>query len=1002
MKLQFKHQQFQTDACNAVCDVFSGQPKLDPFSYIMDTGRQSADLITTDAFANPQIALSKDNILRNINAQQIMWAIEPSKELAGIDKGEGLNLSVEMETGTGKTYTYTKTIYELNLRYGWTKFIIVVPSVAIREGVYKSLQVTAEHFQQEYGKKIRYFIYNSSRLNDIEQFATNSNINVMIINMQAFNSRGKDANRIYMALDTFKGRVPMQVIAATNPIIILDEPQSIAGAATKESLKNFNPLFTLRYSATHRDPYNMVYRLDALDAYNKKLVKKIAVRGVSVIGNTATNGYVYLSKINLFVGKNPTATIEIDTKTATEIKKRTITVNEGDNLYDLSKELDEYKDRYVVTEINGLEDKIRFENGLELSVGAAIGDVNEEQLRRIQIRETIKTHLQREEELFDKNIKVLSLFFIDEVAKYRTDAKSEPGIYAKMFEEEYELLKNARLQELDLNPEYKKFLEKTSASTSHQGYFSIDKRSGKFTDSKIKRGETASDDVDAYDLIMKDKERLLYRKEPVRFIFSHSALREGWDNPNVFQICTLKQSTNDVSRRQEIGRGMRLCVNQDGERMDESVLGENSVHKINLLTVVASDTYEKFVAGLQEEYKDALKSRPTVVSKELFENRTITDESGNKRKITEAEAIRINNHMVRNDYIDDNGNLTDVYNNAHQNGTLVMPEGFPSNEIINIIDSIYKPIDITNANKTPVKLQLNKVNFDKKEFQELWAKINKKSAYTVDFDSEELKKNSIRSLNDKLHVTPLVVEITRGSVEKVKREGFETGQVKKERTSLDIAEISLPYDLIGKIVAGTSLTRKCVAEILAGIRPDVFEQFKKNPEDFITKTINIINDEKATAIVEHIQYNTINEEFSSDIFTKPDLKGVADKSMETPNHHIYNYLVADSNIEREFAKELEAQEDVCVYAKLPSGFYITTPVGKYNPDWAIAFKEGTVKHIYFVAETKGSLSDMSLKPMEKAKIKCAHKHFLAISPNETVKYDVITSYQDLINIVAKK
>ena len=406
---------------------------------------------------------------------------------------------------------------------------------------------------------------------------------------------------------------------------------------------------------------------------------------------------------------------------------------------------------------------------------------------------------------------------------------------------------------------------------------------------------------------MKDKERLLSRKEPVRFIFSHSALREGWDNPNVFQICTLKQSTNDVSRRQEIGRGMRLCVNQDGERMDESVLGENSVHKINLLTVVASDTYEKFVAGLQEEYKDALKDRPTVVDPKLFENRIITDESGNKHKITEAEAVRINNHMVRNNYIDDSGNLTDVYHNAHQNGTLVMPEGFLSNEIINIIDSIYKPIDITNANKTPVKLQLNKANFDKKEFQELWAKINKKSAYTVDFDSEELKKNSIRSLNDKVHVTPLVVEITRGSVEKVKREGFETGQVKKERTSLDIAEISLPYDLIGKIVAGTSLTRKCVAEILAGIRPDVFEQFKKNPEDFITKTLNIINDEKATAIVEHIQYNTINEEFSTDIFTKPDLKGWADKSMETPNHHIYNYLVADSNIEREFAKELEAQ-----------------------------------------------------------------------------------------------
>ena len=1004
MKLRYKSQDFQSDATNAICNAFIGQPKQHAQSYILDPGQSNDntdDLFRFDAYANPALVINNDLLLENIVNQQIRAGLQPSEKLLG----RGINLTVEMETGTGKTYTYTKTMYELNKLYGWSKFIVIVPSVAIREGVYKSFQSTAEHFKEQYGKAIRFFIYNSAHPNDIEAFATDANINVMIINMQAFASRGEDARRIYMKLDTFRSRRPIDVIAATHPILILDEPQSMGGPVVTDMMNKFNPLFILRYSATHREPFNMVYRLDALDAYNRKLVKKISVKGVSVIGNTATNSYVYVSKINVFPNKNPTVTIEIDYQNATQVTKRTFNFERGDNLYDKSNKLQEYKDRWVITDIDARDNSVRFENGQTLYVGDVIGDMNQEQVRRIQIRETINAHLEQEEKLFNRGIKVLSLFFIDEVAKYRTQ-DDQGGLYAQMFEQEYADAVADRLSQLGLNPEYESFLKQTDAHKAHAGYFSIDKK-GKFQDSKLGRSETSASkdgDIAAYDLIMKDKERLLSREEPVRFIFSHSALREGWDNPNVFQICALKISDNNVSRRQELGRGMRLCVNQNGDRMDYSVLGE-SVHKLNVLTVIASESYEKFAKGLQGEYDDDLKSRPRIVTQQLFKQ-AIRLETGEMRPITEEESRRIYNHFIRQDYIDDNGNLTAKFHDARQAGTLVMPDGFPAEEIIRIAESVYKPIEIENRNKTRVKIELNTKNFEKREFQELWARINQKSAYTVDFEAKELEENAIKKLDDELHVTPVTVVVTGGEITAITEDRFvEDGQTAR-RTVVKTAEVDLKYDLIGKIAEGTQLTRKCVANILCGIRKETFERFKQNPQDFITKAIGLINGEKATTVVQHVTYSALDDRYDTSIFTDSDTRALADKTVETPKNHIYNYVVADSNIEREMAAELERQEDVCVYAKLPRGFEISTPVGKYNPDWAIAFKQGTVKHIYFVAETKGQLQSLNFgtmantNPIEQTKIDCAKKHFKAISGDE-VKYDVVDTYENLMNKVMK-
>ncbi|MBR0485127.1 MAG: DEAD/DEAH box helicase family protein [Oscillospiraceae bacterium] len=1013
MKLQFKHQKFQAEAAKAVVDVFAGQPYLTS-NYMMDRG--TAELTDTDedftGWANQKIisALTDEMILERIRKIQRTNQIKPSEKLEG-----RYNLTIEMETGVGKTYTYIKTMYELNQAYGWSKFIVVVPSVAIREGVYKSFQVTQEHFAEEYGKKIRFFIYNSARLTEIDRFASDSNINVMIINSQAFNAKGKDARRIYMKLDEFRSRRPIDIIAKTNPILIIDEPQSVEGKQTKERLKEFHPLFTLRYSATHKSDsiYNMIYRLDALEAYNKKLVKKIAVKGISASGTTGTEGFVFLESINVS-GANPTATIRFDVKGKTGVRQVSRTVNEGFNLYEQSGNLEEYKNGYTVSRIDARDDHIEFLNGKKLFLGDILGNVDEEQIRRIQVHETIVSHIERERQLFHRGIKVLSLFFIDEVAKYKQyDVSGNPvnGIYADMFEEEYKaVIENYQLK-LGENDDYIKYLESISAESTHAGYFSVDKK-GKLTDGKIAdKKEKTSDDVSAYDLIMKNKELLLDRdpkRSPVRFIFSHSALREGWDNPNVFQICTLKQSTSEVRKRQEVGRGLRLCVNEDGDRMDFNVLG-NEIHNINVLTVIASESYDSFAKGLQSEIAEAVAYRPKTVTADLFKGREISDNQGNTQIIDDDTAQAIYEDMIAKGYIK-RGQLTDKYYEDKANHAVQVAEEVTDSviSVIEIIDSIYdeKAAMPEDARKNNVELKVDESKLAMPEFQALWNKINAKSVYAVDFESEELVQKAIDALNAKLRVQRIFYKIETGAMEQISsKEALEKGEsMKKNESATETRTItankSVKYDLIGKLVSETGLTRKDIVRIMTGIEPAVFAQYQYNPEEFILKSAELINEQKATAIIEHITYHALDDRYGTDVFTEPTIKGKLNANAMKAKKHLYDHIIYDSANEHQFAEELDTNTSVAVYVKLPNGFYISTPVGRYNPDWAIAFYEGEVKHIYFIAETKGSMSSMQLREIESGKIHCAKEHFKAIS-NGNVVYDVVDSYQELLNIVTK-
>lgn len=1025
MKLQFKHQKFQADAAKAVVDVFAGQPYLTP-SYMMDRGYQGKmqesgqtysqsnmfDETDFTGWSNQRIVPELNNqiILDHIQKIQRNNQIEPSSKLEG-----AYNLTIEMETGVGKTYTYIKTMYELNKHYGWSKFIIVVPSIAIREGVYKSFQVTQEHFAEEYGKKIRFFIYNSSQLTEIDRFASDNSINVMIINSQAFNAKGKDARRIYMKLDEFRSRRPIDIIAKTNPIVIIDEPQSVEGKQTKKNLEEFHPLMTLRYSATHKSDsiYNMVYRLDAMEAYNKKLVKKIAVKGIQESGTTATDSYVYLEGINLSKA-DPTATIQFHTKGASGVKTVSRKVGTGFNLYPNSGELEEYKNNFVVKSIDGRDDSLEFINGIKIYAGDVIGKVSEEQLRRIQIRETILSHIERERQLFYKGIKVLSLFFIDEVDHYRKyDESGNPvnGIFADMFEQEYEdVLQNLQLKIGE--DDYLKYLQSISAEKTHAGYFSIDKK-GRMINSKIKRSETSSDDVDAYDLIMKNKELLLDRnpqKSPVRFIFSHSALREGWDNPNVFQICTLKQSSSEIRKRQEVGRGMRLCVNEDGDRMDANALGAD-VHNINVLTVIASESYDKFAKGLQAEIAEAVGNRPRQVTEILFENARVHDKDGNEETIDSSMARRLIHYMIKMDYIDENDALTDKFYEDKANGEVSfgteMDQYKP--DLMLIIDSIYDDTKMKpeNARSNNVELKVDPDKLAMPEFKALWSKINARTAYVVDFDTDELVRKSIVALDNKLRVPKIFFKVETGSMKEIKSKDalLEGSSFEKQKSgTYDEHKVatnsSVKYDLVGKLVEETGLTRKAVIQILTGIQPTVFNQFKDNPEEFIIQAGKLINNEKATAIIQHITYDVLDDKYDTDIFTDATIKGKLDVNAMKADKHLFDHIIYDSTNERKFAQELDVASEVAVYVKLPDGFYISTPVGHYNPDWAIAFKEGTVKHIYFVAETKGSMDTLELRGIEDAKIHCAREHFKAIS-GDNVVYDVVDSYQALLDKVMK-
>lgn len=1030
MKFNFKIQQYQTDAVDAVIKVFNGQPHYDKISYIRDLGKSQenqqmriaitddeVDLLSDTGYKNETIELTDAQLLKNIQAIQNENNIKVSDKLIG-DIGR-CSLDIEMETGTGKTYVYIKTMFELNKRYGWSKFIVVVPSIAIREGVNKTFQITTDHFMEQYGKKARFFIYNSSNLNELDNFSSGSGINVMIINIQAFASslkeggKSKEARIIYTKRDEFGSRRPIDVIKANRPIIILDEPQKMGGEVTQKALKNFNPLFSLNYSATHAKQHNLVYVLDALDAFNKKLVKKIEVKGFEVKNLTGTNQYLYLENIVLSPNKPPMAKMEIEVAQNTGHKRKLFTFAVGDDLFYKSNHMEQYKNKYVISDINPLRGTVTFINGTAIRHGEVIGDVVEQDMRRIQIRETIQSHFEKEEKLFEMGIKTLSLFFIDEVAKYRRydkDGNELLGEYGRIFEEEYTAILGEYRTLLDTP--YQKYLRSIELSNTHKGYFSIDKKTGRSINSSLKRGSDFSDDISAYDLILKNKERLLSFDEPTRFIFSHSALREGWDNPNVFQICTLKHSDSSTQKRQEVGRGLRLCVNQAGNRMDTETLGD-TVHTINKLTVIASESYKGFVEDLQSDIKSVLYDRPIAATNDYFKGKFVKVE-GKSTIIDEKTANAIEYYLITNQYVDMNRKVSDKYRSDLEMGMLApMPENLaPMTEGIHtlvqaIFDESALARMIEDGNQTKIEKNELNDNFKKKEFQELWKRINHQYAYTVSFKSKELVKNAIKHINDRLFVSELTYTVSKGEqTDKMDANALERGEVFKEaktRTStLKKGEVSqIKYDLVGKIAEGTVLTRKTVVAIIKGLSPAKFALYKANPEEFISKVIQLINEQKATMVVEHISYNSIEEKYDSTIFTAEKSSTSIDKAFKAKKHiqdYVFTDGYAEKSVERRFAEDMDSAEEVCVYAKLPRGFHIPTPVGNYSPDWAIAFHEGTVKHIFFIAETKGTMSSLSLRPIEKAKILCAKKLFNEIS-TENIKYHDVENYQNLLSVM---
>ncbi|WPK67099.1 hypothetical protein EUCA11A_12520 [Eubacterium callanderi] len=1046
MKFNFKIQQYQTDAVDAVVKVFNGQGFHDKISYIRDKGKvkkeygidgevislgnqmsfqtvgtqleyDDIDGLSDTGYKNELVELSDEQLLNNIQSLQRQNNIKLSNSLVK-DLGR-CSLDIEMETGTGKTYVYIKTMFELNKKYGWSKFIVVVPSIAIREGVKKSFEITADHFMEHYGKKARFFIYNSSNLNQLDNFSSGSGINVMIINTQAFaaslkeGGRSKESRIIYSKRDEFASRRPIDVIKANRPIIILDEPQKMGGDVTQKALKNFNPLFTLNYSATHKKQHNLVYVLDALDAFNKKLVKKIEVKGFEVKNFRGTDSYLYLEQIVLSSKKPPMAKIELEIGYNKSINREPRILGVGDDLYYVSQEMEQYKG-YTISEIDPLRGTVTFTNGEVIKAGDVVGDVSENDMRRIQIRETILSHFEKEEKLFNMGIKCLSLFFIDEVAKYRQyDENGDEvlGEYGQMFEQEYINVLNDYVTLLDTP--YQRYLKSTCSEVSevHKGYFSIDKK-GHAIDSKLKRGSEFSDDISAYDLILKNKERLLSFDEPTRFIFSHSALREGWDNPNVFQICTLKHSDSNTAKRQEVGRGLRLCVNQSGNRMDLQTLGEN-VHDINSLTVVASESYKTFVGDLQSDIKTVLYDRPTVATSEYFKGKYVKVDDV-PTLIDDSTANNIEFYLIQNGYVDMDRKVTDKYREEVKNGTVAeLPEALKpmADGIHTLIQAVYDDSVLkdmfSDGHETKVKDNPLNENFAKKEFQALWREINHKYAYTVDFDSAELIRKSIAHIDEKLFVSELQYTTTIGRQKdemneyEVERGASFTDEKTRTQTLKHAETSQIKYDLIGKVAEGTTLTRRTVSAILQGIRADKLYMFKNNPEEFITKVIRLINEQKATMIVEHISYDTIEGEYDSTIFTAEKNTQSFDKAFlakKAIQDYVFTDGSADKSIERKFAEDLDAADEVCVYAKLPRTFQIPTPVGNYSPDWAIAFYEGKVKHIFFVAETKGTMESLELRPIEQAKISCAKKLFNEMSNSKVVYHDV-DSYQSLLNIM---
>lgn len=981
MKLQFDpNLDYQKQAINAITGVFQGQEvcqtnfTVAPLTYDYQTSLTHTE---NNLGVGNRLRLLDEELHKNIRNVQLKNGLAPSEKLK---KGQ-LNLTVEMETGTGKTYVYLRSIFELNRLYGFTKFIIVVPSIAIKEGVHKSLNITAAHFKELYENvPFDYFVYDSSKLSDVRNFATSSDIQIMVINIDAFRKSFSDpekenkANIIHRAHDRMTGAKPIEFIQSTNPIVIIDEPQSVdTTAKSKEAIASLNPLCTLRYSATHVEKHHMLYKLDSVDAYEQKLVKQIEVAGID-IADSHNAAYIKLLSVNN--KKSPiTAKIEIDCRLkGGGIKRKAVTINDKNkkDLFEMSGDRDIYKG-YIVNEIycKEGEEYIDFTSKPEtIGLNEAIGEVNTDEYKRLQIKKTIEEHLDKELRLTSKGIKVLSLFFIDRVANYRSyDEGGNPqkGKYALMFEEEYakaicKRKYNTLFEDVDIE---------TLPSKVHNGYFAQDKKKDTSGEAIIKdaSGKTTADE-NAYNLIMKDKEKLLSFDSKLKFIFSHSALKEGWDNPNVFQICTLNDTASVIKKRQEIGRGLRIAVNQEGER----------VHgfDVNTLTVMANESYEDFAAKLQKEIEDEEGIKFGVVEKHIFANIPVPiDEYTSEPLGVEASKI-LWNHLKAEGYIDQRGKVQDSLKSALRKGTLSLPEEFEKQapQINAALKKVAGSLNIKNKDDKKT-ITLNKAIYLSEDLKELWDRIKYKTTFRVDFDVEELIKVCADEIRDNLKVGKARFFYRKSTFE-IDRAGVHTEDGNPGTPHVyEDQSYALP-DLVTYLQNETNLTRRTVVRIVN--ESDKLNAFKNNPQKFIEEVSKIIKNKMELFITNGIKYHKLGDEhyYAQELFDNNELFGYLHKNMLESKKSVFNHVVYDSDVEEKFAKAFEKDDNIKLYAKLPNWFKIDTPLGSYNPDWAVLIDIEGKEKLYFVVETKSEIITDDRRPKENAKITCGHRHFEAL------------------------
>ena len=985
MKIKFESNlTYQNHAISSIVDIFEGQEICQSNFTVVKSYTKGQKTIEdfNDLGIGNRLELLDDEILANVRKIQLKNGLAESKKL------ESKDFSVEMETGTGKTYVYLKTIFELNKRYGFSKFIIVVPSIAIKEGTKKSLDMTREHFKSIYDNvTYDYFVYDSSNLEQVRDFATSSDIRIMIINIDAFRRSFTDpaketkANIIHRQNDKLNGEKPIDFIASTNPILIIDEPQSVDNTKNaKDAISTLNPLCKLRYSATHIQKYNLMYKLDSIDAYEQKLVKQIEVAHVKV-NDSSNKPYIKLISVDK---KQPpiTAKAEIEINKNGITRKKIVTLKSGSDLYELSNGRDVY-DGYLVIEICREEgdEFVEFKNHLSLGVGEMIGDVDDDTIKRLQIQKTIEEHLNKEMILTSQGIKVLSLFFIDKVANYRTydeEGNAMPGKYAQWFEEEYKnISKRTKYRTLfnDVDVD-------TEVSKVHDGYFAQDKK-GRIKDSTGKN----KDDESAFDKIMKNKERLLSFDEPLRFIFSHSALKEGWDNPNVFQICTLNETASAMKKRQEIGRGLRICVNQEGER----VRGFD----VNTLTIMANESYESFAKSLQEEIEKDEGIKFGVIEEHFFANITTKDENSNVAYVGAQKSEDIWGYLHSKKYIDSKGKIQDSLKLDLKNDKFEVPKEHEEikEDIIQKIKKIAGNLNIKDASKKEI-ITLNKQVYLSEDFKNLWERIKYKTTYRVDFDVDALVGQSAKRIADELTVGKIKY-LYQKATNRITKVGVEIDEdsIKEQFGDIEIIDYKLP-DIITYMQNETNLTRRNIADIL--VKSGKLESFKNNPQKFIEKATHIIKTTMSSFIVDGIKYQRIGDDsyYAQECFEDRELFGYLSKNMieNKVDKSIYNYTVYDSDIEKNFAKSFNENENIKLFTKLPSWFKINTPLGGYNPDWAVLVEKDNQEKLYFVVESKGSLFTHDLRDSEEAKIKCAKEHFKEISP--TTKYIVSNGFKN--------